>query len=130
MTHATIKDPVASERQRLRNGAAERGEAFGYILTRFAVQRLVDSLSGSEFREQFLLKGATLFAIWSKDPHRPTRDLDLLGVGENEVAAVAQFFRSLCLLPTDGDDALVFDSESVVGQTIRETRSVQGFASP
>lgn len=126
MTEASLKNPVASVRQRLRNVAAERGEDFGYILTRYAVQRLVHRLSGSEFRERFLLKGATLFAIWSKDPHRPTRDLDLLGFGASDVAAVEQVFRSLCLLPTDGTDGLVFNAESVAGGTIREDQEYEG----
>lgn len=113
-------------RQRLRNFAAERGEDFGYILTRFAIQRLLHRLSGSEFRERFLLKGATLFAIWSEDPHRPTRDLDLLGFGASNVAAVEQVFRSLCMLPTDGTDGLVFDADTVAGATIREDQEYEG----
>lgn len=29
--------------------------------------------------QTFLLKGAMLFIVWDDKPHRPTRDLDLLG---------------------------------------------------
>ncbi len=81
MTRDTLENHVASVRQRLRNLAADRNEDFGYVLTRYALQRLLHRLSGSEFRDRFLLKGATLFALWSDQPHRPTRDLDLLGFG-------------------------------------------------
>jgi predicted nucleotidyltransferase component of viral defense system len=68
----------------LRNLAGERREESGFVLTRYAAQRLLYRLSKSEYREQFLLKGATLFAIWSGQPHRPTRDIDLLGFGDND----------------------------------------------
>ena len=74
MTSSRVKDQAASIRHRLRNLAAERQEESGFVLTRYAVQRLLHRLSWSEFRDRFLLKGATLFAVWSDQPHRPTRD--------------------------------------------------------
>jgi len=64
---------VASIRQRLLDLARSRGEDFQFVLDRFAVERLLYRLSASRYRDQFLLKGAMLFAVWFDAPHRPTR---------------------------------------------------------
>jgi hypothetical protein len=74
------RNVAASVRQRLLNLSRERGEDFGLILTRYALERVMYRLSWRTHREQFVLKGAMLFALWGDEPHRPTRDLDLLGV--------------------------------------------------
>ena len=55
---------------------------FNLILTAFATERLLYRLSRSEYASTFVLKGARLFALWAHKPHRPTRDLDLLGIGD------------------------------------------------
>lgn len=118
-------NPVASIRQRLRNLAAARSEEFGLVLTRYANQRLLFRLSQSEHRHLFLLKGATLFAAWSDAPHRPTRDLDLLGVGDNEVAVVANVFREVCAAAVE-PDGLVFVPETIQAARIRDDQEYEG----
>ena len=70
---------IASIRQRLLDRARARGEDFQLVLDRFAVERLLYRLSISPHHDQFLLKGALLFALWFDAPHRPTRDADFLG---------------------------------------------------
>ncbi|MBB3704499.1 hypothetical protein FHS67_000802 [Aminobacter aminovorans] len=52
------------------------------MLTRFALERLLVRLSQSPHAERFVLKGAILMMSWFDDPHRGTRDLDLLGFGD------------------------------------------------
>jgi hypothetical protein len=54
---------LASIRQRLLDRARARGEEFQLVLDRFAVERLLYRLSVSPHRDQFLLKGALLFAL-------------------------------------------------------------------
>ena len=66
---------AASIRQRLLNFAKEHNENFDYVLTQYAMQRLLYRLSISEFKNRFLLKGALLFSIWDNNLHRPTRFL-------------------------------------------------------
>ncbi|AWH44902.1 hypothetical protein C1926_07580 [Stenotrophomonas sp. ZAC14A_NAIMI4_1] len=78
MTPTPPADRVRSIRQRLRDGARARNEDFQYVLDRFAVERMLYRLSQSPYQQQFLLKGAMLFAIWFDVPHRPTRDADFL----------------------------------------------------
>jgi hypothetical protein len=59
--------------------ARKQGEDFQLVLTRYVIERLLYRLSRSEHGRQFVLKGAMLFRLWGDQPHRPTRDLDLLG---------------------------------------------------
>jgi len=78
-------DRAASIRQKLRNLARECKEDFDYVLRQYVMQRLLYRLSDSGYSEQFLLKGALLFWVWNEGFHRPTRDIDLLSFGDNDV---------------------------------------------
>ena len=73
---------IPSVRQRLLNLSRERSEDFQFVLTRFALERLLYRLSKSTYADSFVLKGALLFLIWTGREYRPTRDLDLLGFDE------------------------------------------------
>lgn len=73
------KNIGASVRDRLLKLARERGEDFQLLLTRYANERLLYRLASSEHGARFVLKGAALFTLWSGQPHRATRDIDLLG---------------------------------------------------
>ena len=81
MNGASNQDIGASVRARLLQLARERGEDFQLMLTRYANERLLFRLATSSHAEQFVLKGASLFTLWTGSPHRATRDLDLLGFG-------------------------------------------------
>src|SRR5271154_4878822 len=97
----------ASVRARLLDRARAERSDFQILLTRYALERLLYRLSVSEYRDRFILKGAMLFVTWVADPFRPTRDLDLLGYGENGVAAIAETFRAICAQPAP-DDGVIF----------------------
>lgn len=68
----------ASVRARLKQRADARREDFNLTLTRYGLERLLYRLSISPHAERYLLKGALLFSLWFDQPHRPTRDADLL----------------------------------------------------
>ena len=72
---------MAYVRQRLLNLSRERGEEFQLVLTRYGLERLLYRLTQSPHAAHFILKGAVLFQLWTGQPHRSTRDLDLLGQG-------------------------------------------------
>jgi hypothetical protein len=76
-------------------------------------------LSQSEHRNRFILKGAMLFVTWVEAPFRPTRDLDLLGYGENSPEAIGDTFRAICSQPVD-DDGVAFDVDGLEAAPIRE----------
>ena len=125
MTKRRPRNPAASVRQRLVNLARAQKEDFQFVLTRYALERLLYRLSQSEHRDVFVLKGAMLFRLWSDLPHRPTRDLDLLGRGDSSIIRFKRIFRGLCELAV-AEDGLVFSAKSVRGETIKERQEYLG----
>jgi predicted nucleotidyltransferase component of viral defense system len=119
------KNLTASVRQRLMNLARTRNEEFGLILTRYGIERLLYRLSQSEYRSAFVLKGALLFELWTKHPHRPTRDLDLAGRQETTADSMKKIFAEICAQPVESD-GLAFDPKAVRAETIREELAYQG----
>ncbi len=116
---------AASIHQRLLNKARSTGEPFEAMLTRFTLERLLYRLSISPFSGEFLLKGAMLFALWTDQPFRPTRDLDMLSFGTANPQRLADIFRELCEVPAPFD-ALVFNANTVSAHEIREGQSYDG----
>jgi hypothetical protein len=69
-------------------------------------------------RNRFVLKGALLVTTWFDNPHRPTRDLDLLGYGDPSPEAMLAVFKEIC--STELDDGIQFDTEQLRVTLIRE----------
>jgi hypothetical protein len=107
----------------LLNRARQEQETFDAVLNRFGRERLLYRIGISEYREQFLLKGAMLFTLWYDMPHRPTRDVDLLGFGLGELFVLEQVFREITQQPVD--DGLRF-SETVKAEEIRREADYAG----
>lgn len=112
-------------RKRLSQLSSETGENLTFVLERFAAQRLLYRLSISSHRNSFALKGAALLAVWSSEPYRATRDIDLLGWGENSTDRLASIFREISSIQIE-DDGLIFDAESVAVEEIRENQEYAG----
>lgn len=110
---------AASVRQRLYNLAKAQNDDFQRILTQYALERLLYRLGCSPHAGRFILKGALLFLLWTEEPHRRTRDLDLLGAGDPSPERLAALFREICVLEVE-DDGLVFDAATVTAKPIRE----------
>jgi hypothetical protein len=118
----TKKAPVnvaASVRARLLALAKDRREDFTLTLVNYAAERFLYRLSRSAHRDEFVLKGAMLFAIRIGESYRPTRDLDLLGRGEASAAATAVAVRDIVSTPVD-DDGIAFDARSLDVTPIRD----------
>jgi hypothetical protein len=94
MTQPEVKNLAASVKARLANLARAQKEDFQELLSRYGRERLLYRLSVSEYQERFILKGALLFAYWTGTPHRPTRDMDLLGHGTSEIALLKKCFAT------------------------------------
>ena len=114
---------AASILQRLKNRARQEQETFDAVLNRFGRERLLYRIGISEYREQFLLKGAMLFALWYEMPHRPTRDMDLLGFGPGELFVLERVFREIAQQQVD--DGLRF-AETVKAEEIRKEANYAG----
>ena len=108
----------ASVRQRLLNLAHARGQPMELLLTRFALERLLHRLSVSPHRDRFVLKGAMLLAFWFDEPHRATRDVDLLGFGDAAEDALLATFREV--MAVEVDDGVSLDLKGLRIEAIRE----------
>ena len=109
----------ASIHQHLLNLRDQTGADFNQLLTRYTLERLLYRLSQSPYADQFILKGALLFATWTRHFHRPTQDLDLLGHGDASAENVQAIFQHICQTEVE-PDGLIFDPDSITIQQIRE----------
>ena len=112
-----VVNPAASVSSRLLAYARDKGLAFDLVLTRFALERLLDRLSRSPYTQRFVLKGGMLVMIWFDEPLRGTRDLDLLGFGDATPEGLHAAFTDILAMP--GDDPLVFDHAALSVMPIR-----------
>ncbi|MGI8494909.1 MAG: nucleotidyl transferase AbiEii/AbiGii toxin family protein [Pyrinomonadaceae bacterium] len=119
------KNTAASVRARLKNKSLEKNTEFQTLLVRFGNERLLYRLSRSSYKTSFLLKGAALFAVWTGEPHRPTKDIDLLGFGANDIPTLENIFREICEID-GGGDGLEFAKDSIKGAEIRADKVYQG----
>ncbi|MBR0834120.1 nucleotidyl transferase AbiEii/AbiGii toxin family protein [Bradyrhizobium manausense] len=119
-----LKNVAASVRARLLNLAKERNEPFDLLLTQYALERLLYRLSISKYKDKFVLKGAMLLRHWLDDPHRPTRDLDLLGFGESDPQLTLGFFREIGSI--QADDGVTFDTGTLEVDTVRDDSGYSG----
>ncbi len=118
MAREPLKNVGASVRARLLQRSRDERTDFQILLTRYALERLLYRLSRSEHRNQFILKGAMLFVTWVEAPFRPTRDLDLLGYGDNSPEVIGDTFRAILTQPVD-DDGVAFDVNGLESVPIR-----------
>ncbi len=125
MSQKQVNDMAASVRQRLLNRSHERGEDFQLTLIYYGLERLMYRLSRSPHRDRFVLKGAMLFSVWSETPHRATRDLDLLGHGDHDVATLITTFKEICRTSVE-DDGVVFFGDAMTGEEIRDGEEYAG----
>lgn len=119
-----IRNIGASVRARLLKLAKAKGQSFDLVLTRFALERLLFRLGRSRHAERFVLKGAMLLMSWFEDPHRGTRDLDLLGFGDSNPEAMLTTFREI--LAEEAADGVVFDADALRVDRIREALDYGG----
>ena len=118
------QDLATSVRARLLNIAKAEQTDFNAVLVRYALERFLYRLGQSAHADYFVLKGAMLFNLWYAMPHRPTRDVDLLGFGASDLKSIAQTFREI--VSVAAADGMVFDPASVVVDEIRKNAGYAG----
>lgn len=119
-----LQNVGASVRARLLNLSKERNEPFELLLTQYALERLLYRLSTSDYKDKFVLKGALLLRHWLDDPHRPTRDVDLLGFGSSDPELTRGFFKEIGSIKED--DGVTFDIDNLVVDTVRDESGYNG----
>jgi hypothetical protein len=69
-------------------------------------------------RDRFVLKGAMLLRLWSDQPYRATRDLDLLRRGDGSFEAIRADLRAIANTPVP-EDAVDFNGDRIGIEAIR-----------
>jgi predicted nucleotidyltransferase component of viral defense system len=115
---------AASVRGKLFNIAKAEGVDFQQILIRYGLERFLYRLSQSQYADQFLLKGALLFSLWYDMPHRPTRDVDLLGFGASDLPTLRETFYEIATISVE--DGIHFDAASISIEEIRKDAGYTG----
>lgn len=110
--------PGASVAARLLRRAKELNDDYQNVLTSYCFERFLFRLGVSDLRDRFVLKGAMLLRLWSSQPYRATRDLDLLRRGEGTFDAIREDLRTICVVsvPPDG---VIFDGDHIEIESIR-----------
>jgi hypothetical protein len=124
MTSKIVKNPAASIRARLLAHAKLHSDDFGRVLTRYAIERLLFRLSQTDAAERYVLKGAMLFVTWPQHALRPTGDLDLLGQGDSDPAALAELFTRICQVEAP-DDGILFDPATLKVEPPAKPKSIR-----
>lgn len=118
MTDKEITNLEDSIRQRLLNFARAENIDFQLVLVRYANERFLHRLSLSPYKDRFILKGATLLAVWFEVPGRQTRDVDLLAYESIDPDKLVEMFKTVSSIVVV--DGLRFDTGSTRHEEIRE----------
>jgi len=113
-----------SIRAKLLNLSKQKKVDFNNLVTRYISDRFLYRLSQSKYQEKFVLKGATLFKCWQGELHRPTKDLDFLAYGNNEISELTQQLKAVCEIQCE--DGVQFHPESMKGEKIKEDQEYEG----
>lgn len=116
---------AASIRARLLNRARTEGTDFQLFLDRYACERFLYRLGESEVRDRFILKGASLLAVWMKEPYRATRDVDLLAFGDDDTGTIRGVMESVCGISCS-EDGVTFDISTLKVSEIRDDQRYGG----
>ena len=103
----------------------QTGENFQLVLERYAAERFLYRLGESEYRDDFVLKGATLFTLWGGGTYRPTRDMDFTGYGNSFKEHVSEALQEICAISED--DGISFDTAGIRLESIREDAAYNSF---
>ncbi len=90
------KNVVASVQARLRQKARSEDRPHEELCTYYAIERFLYRLSISPYAKKFIVKGAIMQLIWMPESPRPTRDIDFLGIVENDVENVETIVTEIC----------------------------------
>jgi hypothetical protein len=116
---SSARDGLARSLQaKLSQHAKRIGADPNLVLTRYAVERYLYRLSRSAHTEKFVLKGALLMLAWMGDTFRPTRDADMLGIGDVSPESLAGIFAEICAVSVE-PDAMTYLADTLRLEPIR-----------
>jgi len=93
------------------------------VQTLYVLEALLARLAVSGHRDDFVLKGGVLLAVFAA--RRPTKDIDLQATGlENDADVVAARFGEIAHIPLP--DGVVFDTQALTASVIRDVDEYAG----
>lgn len=116
---------AASVQGRLLHRAKARGDDYQTLLVAYACERFLYRLGISSVRDRFVLKGAMLLRLWSDQPYRATRDLDLLRQGGGSSETIRADLEAVCVAEVE-PDGLVFEPHSIQLEAISANSKYTG----
>ena len=125
MKEKEIKNMGRSVSARLKNIAENQKIDFSYLLLRYAYERFLYRLGMSRHKNNFILKGASVFVVWFGPMFRVTRDADFLCHGASSHEHLIRCFRDICELKVP-DDGVSFDLSSISAQEIKKSGKYHG----
>ena len=120
-----IKNIEASVRALLQNKARETNRPFAEVLQYYGMERFLYRFSRSEYADKFILKGALMFTVWQVPQRRTTLDIDFSSTYDNQIATIEKVIRDVSKVSVT-PDGLVFDSQTIKGQKIKEDADYEG----
>ncbi|WDE97270.1 nucleotidyl transferase AbiEii/AbiGii toxin family protein [Lentisphaera profundi] len=100
-------------------------EALNFIELQYVQERFLYRLSQSTHKEQFVLKGGTLFYAWAKMKYRPTKDLDFMFYGDLGRETLLQQIKEICAISYP-EDGIAFQWDSFSYEEIKENHEYDG----
>jgi hypothetical protein len=116
---------VQSVRARLLATATAAASDPNTVLARYGIERFLYRLSLSPHADRFVLKGAMLLSAWLGENARPTRDIDLLGLGRFTLEELAEIGREVCTIECEAD-GMSYAPETVKVAEIRTSGQYRG----
>jgi len=121
----SLKNISASVRQRLLNRAKSDRRPFNEMLQYYAMERFLYRLSQSTHADGYILKGALMLRVWHAPELRPTMDIDMLGLTNNDSTAIIAQIRDILSVDVEAD-GLTFDPDSIQAERITEDADYEG----
>jgi transposase-like protein len=92
--------PATQEPSRVQSleQAFGRTHVSGRVLTKYGLERMLFRLSKSKYWDTFILRGALLFEIWTKERYRATRDVDFLANGDSSPDRFIRIFQDISII--------------------------------
>lgn len=118
MEAAPVNPYAVSVSERIKATAKATSQDAQVLLRRFALERVIARVAASRWADRVCLKGGMLMLALSEDGARPTEDVDLKL--EMDPGDAAEFVREICAVEPEQADALRFDPETIVSESIRD----------
>ena len=125
MSVKNLSNVAHSVRDRLLRLSREGGRDFNYVLQRYAYERFYFRLGKSSYSARFVLKGASLFAVWLGPMFRVTQDTDFESNLTPDHEGMRRAFEEILATPVP-EDGMNFDGESLTVEDIKKEDKYKG----